>query len=150
MKTVHDVLKGKEPEGQEGTIYSIAPNDSVFHAIESMAHRGVGALLVMQEEQLIGIISERDYARKVILKGKSSKQTPVSTIMTTQVVTVPLIETVDACMRLMRQHHIRHLPVVNKKQVIGMVSLRDLMSVTIAEQASTINQLEHYIRGEVG
>ena len=150
MKTVHEVLKRKEPEGQEGTIYSIAPTDSVFHAIEHMAQRGACALLVMEEDRLGGIISERDYARKVILKGKSSKQTPISTIMTTRVVSVPLIETVDACIRLMNQHHIRHLPVVNNNQVVGMVSLRDLLSVIIAEQASTIDQLEHYIRGEVG
>jgi CBS domain-containing protein len=146
MKTVHDVLKAKP-----SAVYRIEPADSVFHAIERMAQLEVGALLVMDNDELVGIISERDYARKVILKGKSSKQTALSTIMTRDVVTVPLDETADACVRLMKEHHFRHLPVVEDKgQVVGMVSLRDLFSVIIAEQASTIDQLQHYIRGEVG
>ena len=143
MKNVHDVLKRKGDD-----IWSIRPVDTVFDAIAMMADREVGALLVMIEEQLVGIISERDYARKVILEDKNSKQTRVSEIMTRQVITVTSDDHIEDCVTLMKQHHIRHLPVIDAGIVSGVVSLRDLFTTIIDEQAFTIEQLEHYIRGE--
>jgi CBS domain-containing protein len=108
----------------------------------------VGALPVIQDQSLVGIISERDYARKVILKDKSSKTTRVSEIMTPDVVTVTEHQRIEECINLMKRHHIRHLVVVEEGRVTGMVSLRDLFNETIGEQAETIHQLEHYIRGQ--
>jgi CBS domain-containing protein len=113
-----------------------------------MADREVGALLVMIDGQLVGIISERDYARKVILEDKNSKQTRVSEIMTRNVITVTSEDHIEDCVVLMKQHHIRHLPVIDAGIVAGVVSLRDLFTTIIDEQAFTIEQLEHYIRGE--
>ncbi len=144
MKTVHEVL-GHKPTDQ---VYSITPIESVFEAIEQMADRHVGALPVLQDNKLVGIISERDYARKVILKDKSSKQTKVSEIMTQSVVTVTPHNTVDECVNLMQSNHIRHLVVEDEGVVSGMLSLRDLFNEIIEEQAETIVQLEHYIRGD--
>ncbi len=144
MKTVGDVLRHK----QGGNIYSIIPIASVYEAIEMMADRHVGALPVLQEGKLVGIVSERDYARKVILKDKSSKRTRVSEIMTREVITVSPRDRVEACIEKMQTHHIRHLVVEDAGVVTGMLSLRDLFSEIIAEQAETIDHLEHYIRGE--
>ena len=144
MRTVRNILKAKR-----GGIYSINPADTVFEAIAMMAEKEIGALLVMQEGQPVGIISERDYTRKVILKDKSSKQTRVSEIMTTDVISTTSRQQIDECVNLMKQHHIRHLPVIDDGAVTGMLSLRDLFSAIIDEQASTIENLEHYVRGEV-
>lgn len=143
MKNVRDVLKRKGDD-----VWSIRPVDTVFDAISMMAHREVGALLVMIDEQLVGIISERDYARKVILEDKNSKQTRVSEIMTRKVITVTSQDRIEDCVTLMKQHHIRHLPVVDVGIILGVVSLRDLFTAIIDEQAFAIEQLEHYIRGE--
>ncbi len=144
MQTVRNILKAKG-----GGIYSIGPVDTVYDAIAMMAEREVGALLVMREGQPVGIISERDYTRKVILKDKSSKQTRVSEIMTSNVISATSRHHSDECVALMKNHHIRHLPVIDQGVVTGMLSLRDLFSAIIDEQASTIENLEHYVRGEV-
>ena len=144
MRTVRNILKAKG-----GGIYSIDPLDTVYEAIAMMAEKEVGALLVMREGQPVGIISERDYTRKVILKDKSSKETRVSEIMTTEVVSTTSRQHIDECVSLMKAHHIRHLPVIDDGEVTGMLSLRDLFSAIIDEQASTIENLEHYVRGEV-
>ena len=144
MRTVRNILKAKG-----GGIYSIDPVDTVYDAIAMMAEKEVGALLVMQEGQPVGIISERDYTRKVILKDKSSKQTRVSEIMTSNVISATSRHHIDECVALMKNHHIRHLPVIDQGVVTGMLSLRDLFSAIIDEQASTIENLEHYVRGEL-
>ncbi len=144
MKTVTDVLRHKG----NGGVHSIVPIASVYEAIEMMAARHIGALPVLQDDKLVGIISERDYARKVILKDKSSKQTRVSEIMTREVIRVTPRDRVDGCIEKMREHHIRHLVVEDEGMVVGMLSLRDLFTEVIAEQAETIDQLEGYIRGE--
>ena len=144
MKTVKEVLDHKDDIG----IISVSPITSVFNAISLMSEHHIGALPVMLEGKLVGIISERDYARKVILKDKSSKGTRVSEIMTRSVITVGLDDRVEASVKLMRDNHIRHLVVVQQGNVIGMLSLRDLFSEIISEQADTIEQLESYIRGQ--
>ena len=144
MQTVRNILKHK---GRQ--IYSVEPDETVYNAISIMANREVGALLVMQDQHPVGIISERDYTRKVILKEKSSKQTHVSEIMTSSLVTVSPHEHVDDCVTLMSQHHIRHLPVFDDGELVGMLSSRDVFSAIIDEQAHTIEHLEHYVRGEV-
>ncbi len=144
MKTVHEVLAHKD-----NRIWSVHPEDSVYDAIRKMADHEVGALLVMEDDDLKGIISERDYARKVILKDKSSKSTRVEDIMTRKVICAKPDDDVDGCVSLMRKHHVRHLPVVGDDSVIGMLSLRDLFATIIEDQASTIDQMEHYIRGEI-
>lgn len=144
MKTVHEVLAHKD-----NRIRSVHPDDTVYDAIRMMADHEVGALLVMVDDQLKGIISERDYARKVILKDKSSRQTQVAEIMTHDVVGATSYDRVGECISKMKDHHIRHLPVIDDGTVVGMLSLRDLFSTIIEDQASTIDQMEHYIRGEV-
>jgi CBS domain-containing protein len=129
------------------TIWSIASNSMVFDAIQLMADKNVGALPVVDNDQLVGIISERDYTRKVSLKGKSSKETPVREIMTQEVVTVNVVETVSECMRIMTDSRIRHLPVMEGNKMVGLVSLGDLVKWTILAQAATIHALEKYIIG---
>ncbi len=140
MKTVRQLLQAKGKE-----IYSVAPEASVLDAIKLMAERGVGALLVMDQGRLVGIISERDYARKVILHGKSSHDTPVRDIMTKKLVTIDLEHTVEDCMAMMTARRIRHLPVVAGGGVAGVLSIGDLVKEVIAEQQETIKQLESYI-----
>ena len=142
MKTVEQLLEGKP-----GGIIAIAPNASVLDALKLLAEKNVGAILVMEGERLAGIISERDYARKVALKGKSSADTPVSEVMTRSVVCVSLHHTNEDCMGLMTQKHIRHLPVVDGERVIGMLSIGDLVKDLISEQQFIISQLESYIHG---
>ena len=142
MQTVNQLLQAKGNQ-----IFSVAPQDSVLHAIEIMATRHVGALLVMQEGTLLGIISERDYARKVILKNRSSHDTPVSDIMSSPAVSVTPDDTVHHCMQLMTDGRFRHLPVVKSARVVGMLSIGDLVKAVIQEQSQQIEQLERYIAG---
>ncbi|MGH8260725.1 MAG: CBS domain-containing protein [Steroidobacteraceae bacterium] len=126
-------------------IFAVGPEDPVLEAIRLMADHHVGALLVMQGDELTGIVSERDYARKVILHGRSSAETPVWQIMSSPVVTVSPDYTVHDCMRLMTERRIRHLPVVQGGKVVGVVSIGDLVKAVIEEQQQTIEQLESYI-----
>ena len=142
MQTVDQLLKLKGTE-----VFSVTPQDSVLHAIEIMATRHVGALLVMSQTTLLGIISERDYARKVILKARSSHDTPVGDIMTSPAVSVTPEDTVHHCMTLMTQGRFRHLPVVKSGRVVGMLSIGDLVKAVIQEQSEHIEQLERYIAG---
>ena len=126
-------------------IYSVAPDAPVLEAIKEMAEHGVGALLVMQGEKLLGVVSERDYARKVILKGRSSNETDVSQIMSAPVLTVRPDQSVNDCMRIMTENRVRHLPVVEGERVVGVLSIGDLVRTLVEEQQQTIAQLEQYI-----
>jgi CBS domain-containing protein len=133
-----------------GQVWSISPEAMVFDAIQMMAEKNVGALLVTDKGKLVGIISERDYTRKVALKGKSSKQTAVREILSNQLVHVTPSHTVDECMRLMTDHRVRHLPVLEADKIVGVVSIGDLVNWIISAQSSTIHQLETYITGYPG
>src|SRR5690348_16914880 len=141
--TIGVLLKSKG----ENRILSIEPARSVFEAIEKMAQHGVGALLVISEHRLIGIVSERDYARKVILKGRSSRDTPVSENMTPAPLCVSPNSSVDECMRLCTDRRVRHLPVVDGGKIVGVVSIGDLVKAVIDDQAVEIDQLQRYIAG---
>jgi CBS domain-containing protein len=143
--TINEILNQKG-----GSVWSIAPEAMVFDAIQMMNEKNVGALLVIDKGKLVGIISERDYTRKVALKGKSSKQTPVREILSDHLVHVSPSHTVEECMRLMTDHRIRHLPVLEKDRIIGVVSIGDLVNWIISAQTSTIHQLETYITGYPG
>lgn len=144
MKTVAELLRSKA----QASVYSIAPTDSVLDAITLMAEKGIGALVVLANGRLAGIVSERDYARKVALLERSATSTPVAEIMTADVLTVGPRDSAQHCMQLMTDRHLRHLPVVAEGELIGLLSIGDLVKDTIAEQASLIEQLEQYIRGE--
>lgn len=140
VDTIRLVLKQK---GQ--MVWSVSPEDCVYDAIEIMANKYVGALMVVSEGKLIGVVSERDYARKVILQGKSSKQTLVKEIMTSPAIYVTPDQTVEDAMRIMTDKHIRHLPVVENGQVLGVVSIGDMVKWVISAQQHTISQLHSYI-----
>ena len=129
-------------------VWSIAPNATVFDAIQLMADKNVGALPVVENGKLAGMISERDYTRKVILKGKSSKETPVKDIMTQELVTVDASHSVTECMRVMTEKRIRHLPVMEGSKMIGLISIGDLVRRIISAQTATIDNLEKYITGD--
>jgi CBS domain-containing protein len=139
-ETIGWILRNKS-----GGIWSIAPEATVYDALAMMAERQVGALLVMSGGALVGIISERDYARKIILQGRLSKETAVQEIMTGDMHTVTIEDTVDSCMRVMTHHHIRHLPVFDGGKLVGVVSIGDLVNAIISEQARTIDHLHTYI-----
>jgi len=142
MKLVQHLLDTKG-----GDVISITPEASVFDAIKLMADRAVGSLLVMQGEELIGIVTERDYARKVILLGRSSETTMVEKIMSTEIIAASVEQTVQECMTLMTEKRIRHLPVVAGDRVIGLISIGDLVQAIISDQQQAIEQLENYISG---
>jgi CBS domain-containing protein len=143
MKTVRQMLQAKGFD-----IWAIDPDTSVYDALKFMAEKNVGALLVMREGKLIGIFSERDYARRMILKGKHSKETPVIEVMTENTICVSSDKTVEECMELMTDKRVRHLPVLDGGRLIGIVSIGDVVKAIITEQQSTITDLENYITGK--
>ena len=146
MKGVAQILRGKPSK----TVHAIGPNDTVYDAVKKMAEHGIGGLLVMEGEKILGIITERDYARKIALAGRTSKETPVSVIMTTDVLCVGPQQTTEECMAIMTENRVRHLPVLDKGKLIGLVSIGDLVKDIISEQQFIIEQLEHYIAGDRG
>lgn len=140
MHTLRQLLGNKTPE-----VHAVAPGDSVIDAIRLMAEKGIGAVLVMQGAQLVGIVSERDYARKIVLHGRSSSDTSVRDIMTAEVVTVAPHHTVEHCMQVVTQHRIRHLPVIEGDEVIGVISIGDLVKAVIEDQKIQLDELQRYI-----
>ena len=140
MRTVRHLLEGKAPE-----VFAIGPDVPVIEAIRLMAAKGIGAVLVMQGGHLAGILSERDYARKVVLQGRSSSDTPVRDIMTAQVITVGPGDSADHCMQVVTDHRIRHLPVLDGDAVLGVVSIGDLVRAVIEEQRLELDHLQRYI-----
>ena len=142
MRTVRQLLEAKAPE-----VFAIGPDDPVVDAIRLMAEKRIGALLVMEAGKLAGIVSERDYARKVVLQGRSSLDTPVRDIMTADVVSIGLDDTTDRCMQLVTDRRIRHLPVLDGDSVLGVVSIGDLVKAVIEDQQLELDQLQRYIVG---
>jgi CBS domain-containing protein len=142
MTTTHDILRSKGH-----TVHSVRPDDTVLAALGVMAEHDIGAVLVLDGDEVVGILTERDYARKVALVGRASKDSPVRSIMTADVVCVPPTGTVQDCMELMTERRVRHLPVVENGRVVGLVSIGDLVKATIDEQEFTISQLKNYIAG---
>ena len=144
MTSVAQILKSKP----DHSVYTIEASDCVYDAIKLMAEKQIGALVVTDRDSIAGIITERDYARKVVLKDRSSKSTPVRDIMSKAVRFVRPDQSSDECMALMTDRRIRHLPVIDQERLVGMISIGDLVKNIIAEQQFTIQQLEHYISGE--
>lgn len=142
MGKVRNILQSKN-----NSTISVSPDSTVFEALELMVEKNVGALLVMEQDNFIGIFTERDYARKVILKGKASKETLIREIMTEDPITVSLDNSIEDCMRLMTNKFIRHLPVVDNGKLIGIISIGDVVKFIIEEQRFIIENLEHYITG---
>ena len=142
MRTVRQLLEAKAPE-----VFAIGPDAPVIDAIRLMAEKRIGALLVMQAGKLAGIVSERDYARKIVLQGRSSHDTPVRDIMTADVVSIGLDDTTDRCMQLVTDRRIRHLPVLDGGSVLGVVSIGDLVKAVIEDQQLELDQLQRYIVG---
>jgi CBS domain-containing protein len=140
MRTVRHLLESKAPE-----VFAIGPDQPVLDAIKLMADKRIGAVLVMQGGRMVGILSERDYARKIVLQGRSSATTPVRDIMTTDVISVGLADTADHCMQLVTNRRIRHLPVLDGDAVLGVVSIGDLVKAVIEDQQVEIEQLQRYI-----
>ena len=140
MRTVRHLLEAKAPE-----VFAIGPDEPVIDAIRLMAEKRIGAVVVMQGGQLVGILSERDYARKIVLQGRSSKDTPVRDIMTSDVISVGLNDTADRCMQLVTDKRIRHLPVLDGGNVLGVVSIGDLVKAVIEDQQLELDQLQRYI-----
>src|SRR5208337_5070132 len=140
--TISEILQHKGAK-----VWSISPEATVYEAIQLMAERNIGAVPVMEDNKLVGIVSERDYTRKVMLKGKSSKQTAVREILSEDLIHVSSSHTIEDCMRLMTTHRIRHLPVLDAGQVVGIVSIGDLVNWIISAQSHTIHQLQTYIAG---
>lgn len=146
MKTVAHILRSK----QHQTVYTITPEARVWDALKLMAEKGIGALVVVEGPRIIGIVSERDYARKVVLQGRSSEDTHVRDIMSSPVMYVRPDHTNEDCMALMTENRLRHLPIMDKGELIGLISIGDLVKDIISEQQFIIEQLEHYIRGDRG
>ena len=144
MKPIVELL-GKRDAAIAKAMYRVAPAVMVFDGLKLLSDYEVGAMMVMEGDRLVGIFSERDYTRKVALQGKNSRETPVSDIMTRELITVTPQTRTRACMALMSQHKIRHLPIVDKQRVLGMISIRDIMDDMIADQEETINHLQNYI-----
>ena len=142
MGKVRNILHNK---GQD--IFSVEPTTMVYRAIELMCEKNIGGLLIVENEKLVGIFTERDYARKLILKGKSSKDTPIKDLMTSNLVTVSPDTSIDDCMRVMTGRKIRHLPVLDNGKLVGIISIGDVVHFVIEEQKSIIEHLEHYITG---
>ena len=142
MKSIGDVLDKK---GRY--VWSVKPDDTIFDSLQMMADKGIGGVVVMDGENLVGIVTERDYARRVILEGKASKTATVGEIMTKNVRWVSEEQTIDECMALMIERQLRHLPVMKAEEVIGVVSIRDLVQAVVAEQKVIIDHLQHYITG---
>jgi CBS domain-containing protein len=142
MKTVRDILREKGD-----TVYSIAPDATVYEALALMADKNIGGLVVLEKDQIVGLISERDYARKVILKEKHSQDTPVRKIMATNVITVDPDKDIEECMELMTEHRIRHLPVIAEEKLSGIISIGDIVKEIITHKEYIIEQLENYIKG---
>ena len=146
MKSVAEILRSKP----EQTVHTITPSASVFDAVKLMAEKSIGALLVIEDQKIDGIITERDYARKIVLMGRSSKETPVRDVMTSPVMYVRPDQTNEECMALMTDNRVRHLPVIDNGKLIGLISIGDLVKDIISEQKFVIDQLEHYIMGDRG
>jgi len=146
MKSVADIIRSKPDQ----TVYSIAPGVSVYDALRLMADRNIGALLVVEEGKIVGILSERDYARKVVLMDRSSKQTAVREVMTSSVMYARPDQTNEECMALMTDNRLRHLPVMENGKLLGLVSIGDLVKDIISEQQFVIEQLQNYIQGQRG
>jgi CBS domain-containing protein len=146
MTAASQILNSKPDK----TIYTTTPAASVFDAVKLMAEKSIGALVVMEGETVVGLITERDYARKIVLMARSSKETPVRDIMTSPVMYVRPDQTSEECMVLMTENRVRHLPVMDKDKLIGLISIGDLVKDVISEQKFIIQQLEHYIAGERG
>jgi len=144
MKSVAQVLKSKPRQ----TVEAVAPSTSVYEAVKLMAEKNVGALLVLEGERIAGIVTERDYARKIVLLGRSSRETPVGDMMSSPVMYVRPDQTNEECMALMTDNRVRHLPVVDQGKLLGLISIGDLVKDIISEQKFIIEQLEHYIAGD--
>ena len=146
MTTVADILKSKA----DPAVHTIGPEASVFEAVQSMAQKNIGALLVVEHDKVVGVITERDYARKIVLMARASRETKLRNIMTRPVMYVRPQHTSEECMALMTENRLRHLPVLEEGRLIGLISIGDLVKNIISEQKFIIEQLEHYISGERG